>query len=162
LDVDKKELTKGPIIDMSNGLPFFRFGKDYPIKPITFGRQKEFSARALNLSRTKRIEIVKGAKVLYKYEYPGIANLGRFWVFDDLQIDGAFQDSVLFMYSIRDYIEQDEYYVLRFDVKNNKVIPVTRAVTSGESIISFSSSGLMVYSSAKNGQRSMNIKIVQL
>ena len=176
LDIKKKEVTEGEvmrtpeiigrkIVKTKGALPFFEFGKDYPIKPVTFGDKKQYKAKVLgkDTGRTLKVVISEGKKKLYTYEYPSEALLGRFWVFNESSTKKAFKNSVLFMYPLRGLASKDDYYILRFEVQKGKVVPMTKVQTLGDSEISFSPNGLMVYSAKKeDGSRTDRIKIVQL
>lgn len=176
LDIKKKEvveaevmrtpeITGRKIVKTEGALPFFEFGKDYPIKSVTFGDKKQYKAKVLgqDAGGTLKVVISEGKEKLYTYEYPSEALLGRFWVFDDPNTNEEFKNSVLFMYPLRGLASKDEYYVLRFEVQKGKVIPMTRMTINSDSEVSFSPNGLMVYSACKEeGGRSDSIQIVQL
>lgn len=166
LKIKEGDLIEGKIVAVRDGLPFFSFAKDYPIQSVTFGMHREFSAKIIEAKgndEQQKVVILKGAEKLYQYEYPKEANLGRFWVFRNKTTSSTFLNSVLFMYSIRNNGLEESYFILRFEVKGNIVIPKTKVLAYSDTIISFSPNGRMVYSLAREeGRRSKFIQVVQL
>jgi|GEM_PF-4387688 len=157
IDIKKKALIAEEAISADIQIPFFVFGKDYPIKPIKFG--DGYSANVTGQNKTSgnmKVNIKKGKETLYMYEYPSIAGLGRFFTFPN-------KNSVLFMYSMRDNTSSDEYYILKFDAKHDKVIPSTRVVCNDDSTVALSEGMRMAFILREpNSGRAMKLQVVQL
>lgn len=166
LDIESGKITKGEIIDRGNGFPFFRFGHEFPIKPVTFGIDDEYTAEVTGQDKAggmQRVIIKKGSKKLYEYKYPRSSNLGSFWVFDHPDTQGEYKNTLLFMYSMRDDVLDESYYVIQFKADGDTVTPEKRIVIDADSTVSFSPNGRMVYEvrDKEKSHRSPIINIVQ-
>lgn len=165
-DIPKGEITSTKVISIYEGLPFFKFAKAYPIEAIYFGSPNFYHAHVYGQdSLRKKAKLIisdMDGKEIFSHEYPKSSNLGRFYCFDLAQ-SLQMKNSVLFMYSFRDYNLEDDYYVMRFEVEEGKVLPKTQVQTKGDSTISFSPEGRMAFSKMEaNGRRAKAIEIVQL
>ena len=163
---NKLEIIQTESIAWDDGLPFFTFAKDFPIKPVIFGDQKQYVAQVLNQDdhrAPKIIAITEGDKLLFEYEYPRSANLGRFWVFNEEETRDEFKNSVLFMYSIRDHQLVSDYMVMRFEINNGIAKPKTKINIFDDSRVSFNPNGLIAYClPMPGGGRSNRLAIAQL
>ena len=165
LTIDNKSIVPQEEVDVNNGIPFFTFAKDYPIKSVVFGNENQYTAEVVGqekVSGYQKVRIKNGTKKIYEYAYPRAANLGRFWVFEEAT-DDEFKNSLLFMYSMRDHALNDNYYVLRFEVIEQQVYPRTMISAKGNSIMSVSPNGRLVFTKTEvEGRRSNYVEIVQL
>ncbi len=165
IDINKNIIEPDKIIEVSEGLPFFTFAHKYPVEPVYFGTNQEYKAVVVENSiqdAWQSVVISKGNTKLFVYDYPRESNLGRFWVFNDSTTIETFKNSVLFMYSISNHARKTDYYILRFEIEEDTVIAKTKVTIKGDSILSFSPNGRMIFSLAGEGQRSKKIKVVQL
>ena len=166
LNLGTGEISNESLIDMKYSLKYFTFAKDYPIKAVYFGEKRRYKAKALKRkseSKNQQVVIIKNSQELYSYDYPTTAGLGRFWVFDDETSNLRFKNSVLFMFSQRDHLSKDNYFVLRFEIKRGEIVPRTKITTQNDTTVAFSPNGRMVYSIPKeSGLRSNIIEVVQL